>query len=535
MGKKQRGPDLNRVLTDEANAAENPFSKVVLKEKKEVKKEIRSGKKPGEIVHGYNPSLSFADILSSYEKTGDPYRMPKKTASSSSSFGDILDEWESGRNGTKKKKEIKREENRSSYKATRSFESILDEYEGIYREKESKKESRKNNSDASSSVDNLLRGSTLLTEESDDTPVPDSVSWSVIGGASRNYVRVKEGEKKSSSKRISSYTPSSSFGTLLDEYERKKTGIKKKENPEVAPGTSRVEEHTFFIESEDDVVPDTVSWSVLGGANKNFVRKEENAEETEKEEKNETREIKRTTQAYVPTKSFEEILISYSEKKTVSDTPSGAVTTLKEDIVSPPSDPFFIRREDDVVPDTVSWSVLGGANKNYVRPVETKKKEERTEKEEKKETLKEKTRATEPYSPTTSFSEILTAYEEKKIGKTFSQIVEEKGDSRKKKTPLTINELRRMGVQATLDLHGETQKESGELISAFLDESVEHGLRKVSVITGKGLHSDSGSSVLRSLALSLLSSSPHVQEVSPAPLQRGGSGALWIILKEKSE
>ena len=92
-----------------------------------------------------------------------------------------------------------------------------------------------------------------------------------------------------------------------------------------------------------------------------------------------------------------------------------------------------------------------------------------------------------------------------------------------------------MNVQATLDLHGETQKESEEMISSFISDSVEHGLRKVSIITGKGLHSGSGTGVLRDFTSSLLSSSPFVQEMGSAPLNRGGSGAIWIILKEKAE
>lgn len=540
VGKKQRGPDLNRVLIDEGNSVSNPFSKIVLKEKKEEKKEIKTEKKkPGEIVHGYNPSLSFADILSSYEKTGDPYRMPKKSASTtSSSFGDILDEWENGKPKEKKKKEIQREENKSSYKATRSFASILDEYEGVYRKEEAKKNNRKNTSDASSSVDNLLRGSTMFIEESEDDKVADNVSWSVIGGANKNYVRKEEKtpQKKEYKRTSSSYTPSSSFGSLLDEYEKKKANTVKKEDkmiPQPPKEENAVSETTFFIENEEEKVPDSVSWSVLGGANINYVRREPEKKEEEKPVKEEKKEIKRVSKPYTPKKSFAEILSSYSKEKKKTEVPEvEPEKEEKEDAVSP-DEPFFMKSDDTPVPDTVSWSIIGGANPDYVRKEGEKQPEEIKDKE-KKET-RENTRVSEPYSPSSSFSDILSAYEEKKTEKTFSQIMEEKGDNRKKKASLTINELRRMGVQATLDLHGETQKDSGEMISSFLNESYEHGLRKVSIITGKGLHSETGSSVLRDLAFSLLSGSPIVQEVSPAPLTRGGSGALWVILREKSE
>ena len=545
MGKKQRGPDLNRVLIDEGNSVSNPFSKIVLKEKKEEKKEIKTEKKkPGEIVHGYNPSLSFADILSSYEKTGDPYRMPKKSAStSSSSFGDILDEWENGKpNKEKKKKEIQREENKSSYKATRSFASILDEYEGVYRKEEAKKNNKKNTSDASSSVDNILRGSTMFIEESEDEKVGDNVSWSVIGGANKNYVRKEEKvEKKKEYKRTSpGYTPSSSFGSLLDEYEKKKVNTAKKEDKKIIPPPPKeeiaVKEATFFIENEEEKVPDNVSWSVLGGANINYVRREPEKEEKEEGEpiKEEKKEIKRVSKPYTPKKSFAEILSSYSKEKKKTEAPEVKPEKEEKDVVAvSPDEPFFMKGNDTSVPDTVSWSIIGGANPDYVRKEGEKQPENIKDKE--KKDARENTRVSEPYSPSSSFSDILSAYEEKKTEKTFSQIMEEKGDNRKKKASLTINELRRMGVQATLDLHGETQKDSGEMISSFLTESYEHGLRKVSIITGKGLHSETGSSVLRDLAFSLLSGSSLVQEVSPAPLTRGGSGALWVILREKSE
>ncbi len=540
VGKKQRGPDLNRVLIDEGNSVSNPFSQIVLKEKKEEKKEIKTEKKkPGEIVHGYNPSLSFADILSSYEKTGDPYRMPKKSASgSSSSFGDILDEWENGKSKTPKKK-IQRQENRSSYQATKSFAAILDEYEGVYRKEESRKSSNKNTSDASSNVDNLLRGSTLFLEESEDEKVGDNVSWSVIGGANKNYVRKEEQEreipKKKEYKRTSpGYTPSSTFGSLLDEYEKKKTNTVKTENKVASQPVKEelsVKETTFFIENEEEKVPDNVSWSVLGGANRNYVRKEPEEKHEEKEEP--VKEVKRISKHYTPKKSFGEILSSYSKEKKNEIKSEVDLKKERDEGINPsPDEPFFMKGDDTLVPDTVSWSIIGGANPDYVRK-EDPESSLLTREIVKKETNK-KTVASEPYSPSSSFSDILAAYEEKKSEKTFSQIIEEKGDSRKKKASLTINELRRMGVQATLDLHGETQKDSEEMISSFLSESHEHGLRKVSIITGKGLHSETGSSVLRDLAFSILSGSPLVQEVSPAPLTRGGSGALWVILKEKS-
>ena len=561
VGKKNNRPDVRRMLIDEGNSVSNPFSKVVLKEKKEEKKKPAAPverKKPGEIVHGYNPSLSFGDILSSYEKTGDPYRMPKKSSSPSVSFGDILDEWENGGKKKDGKKTQQKEESRSSYTATKSFGDILNQYEGIYREKEAKKPQtqKQTKEDAKAKVSEALRGTSMFLEETEDEKMAEGVSWSVLGGRNPSFVRKEEEKKEEKTdkekekKYIRStprYSSSVSFASILDEYEGSKA-VKRKVEEKTAgetkvtvPGVeaaSPVEEPTFFIHDEEESVPSNVSWSILGGRNENFVRPvvEEKKEEPPEEKKKESeKKDKKTASQYTPRRDFGEILSSYDIEKTKKTAEvKTEVPSAEEKKPDVPEPDFFIRDEEETVPSNVSWSILGGRNENYVRPVEKKKEE--APPEEKKEKRVE--RASDPYQPKESFSSILSSYEkqtEKPHEKTFSEIMEEKGDNRKKKSSLSINDLRRMNVQATLDLHGETQKESEEMISSFIRESVDHGLRKVSIITGKGLHSESGTSVLRDYTLSLLSSSPFVQETGSAPLNRGGSGAIWVILKEKTE
>lgn len=560
MGKKNNGPDIRRILKDEARNTENPFSSIVLKEKKEEKKKTTippaEKKKPGEIVHGYNPSLSFGDILASYEKTGDPYRMPKKTASSSTSFGDILDEWENGGKKAKKKETpdtAKNTKSSSSYTATKSFGDILDQYEGIYREKEEvkKKKEHISSSEAKSRVNERLRTSTMFLEETEDDRMSADASWSVLGGKNPGYVRKEETKKetpeeeKKVTRSTPKYTSSVSFSDILSEYESGKAekAVKEREEQkreEKASSASKeeitIEETSFFISDEEETVPSNVSWSILGGRNESFVRS--GSEEPEKEEKTEVREVKRASSPYTPKKDFGEILSSYSEKKAVKEREEQKTEEkpAKEEIKVEETS-FFISDEEETVPSNVSWSILGGRNESFVRSG-SEEEPEREEKNEEPEEDKKAQRVSKPYSPSSSFSSILSSYE-KKTGKprekTFSEIMEEKGDGKKKKPSLTINELRRMGVQATLDLHGETQKDSSDMILSFLTECTANGLRKVSIITGKGLHSENGTGVLREKALSILSSSPLVEETSPAPLSKGGSGALWVILKENKD
>ncbi len=536
----------------------NPFSSIVLKEKKEPEKKkapvVSKPKKPGEIVKGYVPSASFADILDSFEKTGNPYRLPQQKASKpSSSFGDILDQWE----GKKSVKKNKKKETVPSpqYKATRSFGDILDQYEGVVRKE--KKNQKQEEVKVAPKKEEVKATTMLLDETEEDKPSPNAV-WSVIGGLNKNFVRKEEKkETKEESKpkeaynRVSpSYSPSKSFSEILSEYE----GVKdnKKKEPLVIPeekneGKEReekkeedVEEHSFFMEKDEDIpISNSVVWSIMGGVNENFVREEKTEEEKkdieEKEEKEE-KTVSRVSKPYVPKKSFSEILSEYSEVK--KEAPS---LEMKEESVLPPlsdfgepiSDSFFIEEnEENKVDANIAWSIVGGANKDYVR-----QEEEKTE--EKPQTPHSAPyKRSKKYEGKKDFSSILTDYEKKETvkEKTFEEIMKEKGDGGLKKARVyTLNELRRMDPQATLDLHGENRTEGESAIKEFLSSSFDNGLRKISIITGKGLHSEDGQSVLKALLEDILKSVDYIFEYNNAPLNKGGSGAMWIILKEKKE
>ena len=70
--KKLKAGDIKRRLTDDGEIS--PFASIKLVPAKEEKKTERKKapakiepKKPSEIVQGYNPSSSFADILYAYE------------------------------------------------------------------------------------------------------------------------------------------------------------------------------------------------------------------------------------------------------------------------------------------------------------------------------------------------------------------------------------------------------------------------------------------------------------------------------------
>lgn len=96
----------------------------------------------------------------------------------------------------------------------------------------------------------------------------------------------------------------------------------------------------------------------------------------------------------------------------------------------------------------------------------------------------------------------------------------------------TINELRRMKVQDELDLHSYLLEEAVKETQNFLSQSAKRGLKKVRIVTGKGLHSPNGEAVIRPAVITVIKASSLVREydLNPKP-EDGGSGAITLILK----
>ncbi len=101
--------------------------------------------------------------------------------------------------------------------------------------------------------------------------------------------------------------------------------------------------------------------------------------------------------------------------------------------------------------------------------------------------------------------------------------------------PRVARELaRRTHVSETLDLHGLSQREAGEAVVAFLRRSHRQGLSVVSIVHGKGQHSEGGLGVLRDAVVRTLTetvAAPLVYAFASAPEPLGGSGALLVELK----
>lgn len=103
----------------------------------------------------------------------------------------------------------------------------------------------------------------------------------------------------------------------------------------------------------------------------------------------------------------------------------------------------------------------------------------------------------------------------------------------KGKADTSINIIRRMNAQDEIDLHEIKLEDAIRATENFLDISYAIGLRKVRIITGKGLHSVNGEAVLKPVITNICQNHSRVREVFTGKASEGGSGALIIILKAR--
>ena len=87
--------------------------------------------------------------------------------------------------------------------------------------------------------------------------------------------------------------------------------------------------------------------------------------------------------------------------------------------------------------------------------------------------------------------------------------------------------------QAELDFHERgllTKSEIIKTLDTFIEDSHKKGLRRILVITGKGLHSQNKEAVIKPLALAHLKSHPKISQALLARRDRGGAGAIEATL-----
>jgi len=95
------------------------------------------------------------------------------------------------------------------------------------------------------------------------------------------------------------------------------------------------------------------------------------------------------------------------------------------------------------------------------------------------------------------------------------------------------------------DLHGYSLEEANNRVGSLINESYKNGVRKLVIITGKGLHSENEKNPYVSKNLGKLKFSvpdyikrntelmKKIISITDAEIQDGGSGAFYIFLKKK--
>ena len=99
----------------------------------------------------------------------------------------------------------------------------------------------------------------------------------------------------------------------------------------------------------------------------------------------------------------------------------------------------------------------------------------------------------------------------------------------------------------SVDLHGYTLEQANKFIYDFIINSYKNEIKKIIVVTGKGLHSDNEKNPYVSKDLSILKYSvpeyilnnknlmTKINEIKEANIEDGGSGAFYIFLKKNSK
>ncbi len=96
----------------------------------------------------------------------------------------------------------------------------------------------------------------------------------------------------------------------------------------------------------------------------------------------------------------------------------------------------------------------------------------------------------------------------------------------------------------SIDLHGFSLEEANNVVEAFIHKSFKDGVKKLKIVTGKGLHSKNEADPFVSKDLSILKYSvpefirnsevlmEKIVEIKDASLKDGGSGAFYVYLKK---
>lgn len=105
-------------------------------------------------------------------------------------------------------------------------------------------------------------------------------------------------------------------------------------------------------------------------------------------------------------------------------------------------------------------------------------------------------------------------------------------EKKPEKQTTTITQLKKMKVRDELDLHCVKLEDALVQTDQFIEYCYNRKYEKIRIITGKGLHSEGGRSVLRDPVTDRIRCNSHVREINTHPKpEDGGTGAIIVYLK----
>lgn len=130
-----------------------------------------------------------------------------------------------------------------------------------------------------------------------------------------------------------------------------------------------------------------------------------------------------------------------------------------------------------------------------------------------------------------SFADIYSKWEQTHDETTQIERKIKKEEPEKQK--LTFSQVKNLNIQSELDLHSVKYEDAVAQTTAFVDSCHRKGLRKIRIITGKGIHSPGGKSIIRPAVIQALQSCLYISQIdtNPKPVD-GGTGAIIVILKQ---
>jgi DNA-nicking Smr family endonuclease len=88
-------------------------------------------------------------------------------------------------------------------------------------------------------------------------------------------------------------------------------------------------------------------------------------------------------------------------------------------------------------------------------------------------------------------------------------------------------------IEITEDLHVKTESIAEKSIHLFLQEAMQHNYKHGLLIHGKGYNSNSEKPALKNLVKQMLTGHPNILALCSAKPKDGGTGAVYILFKNK--